>query len=118
MPTLNCERVEVYYIDCQSLNGRSQIHYICCVIPIGSFVTLVLVNYALQGSLSILNKKMTSEFGWNRATSILPMTLDIFLSCLPLLFGRLLDVHEYSHVVYIDMMTLALRSSITWIPST
>ena len=87
-------------------------------VVLGASFMMTLMSQGIQGSFGNFVKPMSAEFGWDRATAVLPMTVAILVSGLfqPMV-GRLVDLYEPKRIITIGIVILGLSiASIAWTP--
>ena len=85
---------------------------------LGASFTMTFMSQGIQGSFGNFVKPMSAEFGWDRATAVLPITVAILVSGLfqPVV-GRLVDLYGPKRIITIGIVVLACSAAaIAWTP--
>ena len=88
-------------------------------IILGASFLMTFLSQGIQGSFGNFIKAMSAEFGWDRATAVLPMTVAILVSGLfqPVV-GRLVDLYGPKRIISTGMALLAVSTAaISWTPN-
>ena len=98
-------------------SGQRRIYYGWIIL--GASFLMTFLSQGIQGSFGNFIKAMSAEFGWDRATTVLPMTVAILVSGLfqPVI-GRLVDLYGPKRIITTGIAILGLSTAaISWTPS-